>query len=78
MPTGNPDLHLEGPLAAAIPIPPLLPKMAPHHIPAPALSTSMYRPFVQISTTWGRCYDFENIFAENFSEKFGVLTQNKL
>jgi hypothetical protein len=24
-----------------------------------------------------RCYDFLNIFAEKFSEKIGVLTQNK-
>jgi hypothetical protein len=26
---------------------------------------------------WDRCYDFKNIFAEKFSEKIGVLTQNK-
>jgi hypothetical protein len=24
-----------------------------------------------------RCYDFKNIFAKKFSEKIGVLTQNK-
>jgi hypothetical protein len=27
--------------------------------------------------TRDRCYDFKNIFAEKFSEKIGVLTQNK-
>jgi hypothetical protein len=26
---------------------------------------------------WDRCYDFKNIFAEKFSEKLAVLTQNK-
>jgi hypothetical protein len=29
------------------------------------------------SMTWDRCYDFLNIFAEKFGEKFGVFTQNK-
>jgi hypothetical protein len=27
--------------------------------------------------TWGRCYDFLNIFAEKFSEKSAFLTQNR-
>jgi hypothetical protein len=26
---------------------------------------------------WDRCYDFLNIFAENFSKKLAFLTQNK-
>jgi hypothetical protein len=45
------DLHLEGSKAAAMPIPPLLPKMAPHQSPTPPTSSPLYRQCVQISTT---------------------------
>jgi hypothetical protein len=27
--------------------------------------------------SWDRCYDFWNIFAKNFGENIGILTQNK-
>jgi hypothetical protein len=35
-----------------------------------------FGPFL-LKLSWDRCYDFLNIFAEKFSGKIGVLTQNK-
>jgi hypothetical protein len=34
--------------------------------------------FFLARVTWDRCYDFKNIYAEKFSEKFGVFDSTKL
>jgi hypothetical protein len=41
-----------------------------------AVSTGLGSTRTSVTNSWDRCYDFENIFAEKFSENIGVFCSN--